>query len=203
MTQGNRAGALVYWEPLLAQLPPGSEQHAQIASFIDDLKSVGARSRSATGALMRVGASRSAGSGPGAAAGAAGASSRRPPTQDPAPRPVLRGRIDIEPALAGNASPGDTVFVAVRAVDQEDKPVGPPVAVMRARVSDLPLQFELSDRQAMSPAAKLSDQKRAWSWPRVSRSGTAAAGAGDLEGRSAVVASDAQAVPVLIDRLVP
>ncbi len=207
VTQGNRAGALVYWEPLLAQLPPGSEQHAQIASFIDDLKS-GRAPGSAASPTPRPdagsSASRSAGSGPGAAAGAAGASSAAP--ADPGPGvggPVLRGRIDIEPALAGKASPGDTVFVAVRAVDQEDKPVGPPVAVMRARVSDLPLQFELSDRQAMSPAAKLSDQKRVVVVARVSRSGTAAAGAGDLEGRSAVVASDAQAVPVLIDRLVP
>jgi cytochrome c-type biogenesis protein CcmH len=192
VTQGNRPGALVYWEPLLAQLPPGSEQHAQIASFIDDLKSGRAPGSAASPAPRP-----DAGSG-------AGAGSAAP--ADPGPGgggPVLRGRVDIDPALAGKAGAGDTVFVAVRAVDQGDKPVGPPVAVLRARVSDLPLQFELSDRQAMSPAAKLSDQKRVVLVARVSRSGAAAAGSGDLEGRSEVVASDAQAVPVLIDRVVP
>ncbi len=39
VTQGNRTGALKYWEPLLAQLPPGSDQHAQISAFIGDVKS--------------------------------------------------------------------------------------------------------------------------------------------------------------------
>ena len=74
--------------------------------------------------------------------------------------------------------------------------------MLRARVADLPLQFELSDRDAMSPAAKLSGQQRVVVVARVSRSGTATAGAGDLEGRSPVVAPDAQSVQVRIDQLV-
>jgi cytochrome c-type biogenesis protein CcmH len=55
----------------------------------------------------------------------------------------------------------------------------------------------------MSPAAKLSGQQRVVVVARVSRSGNATAGAGDLEGRSAVIAPDAQAVQVRIDRVVP
>jgi cytochrome c-type biogenesis protein CcmH len=182
VTQGNRQQALTYWEPLLAQLPPGSEQRAQIASFIEDLKS--GRAAGASGGGSATGAADS--SGPSVGGG-----------------PVLRGRIEIDPAIAGNVRPDDTVFVAVRGVDQDAKPAGPPAAVLRAKVADLPLQFELSDRDAMSPAAKLSGQQRVVVVARVSRSGTATAGAGDLEGRSAVIAPDAQAVQVRIDRVVP
>jgi cytochrome c-type biogenesis protein CcmH len=177
VTQGNRQQALTYWEPLLAQLPPGSEQRAQIASFIDDLKS---------------------GRPPGAGGSAVGSASE--PT---AAGPVLRGRVDIDPSVAGNARPDDTVFVAVRGVDQDARPAGPPAAVLRAKVADLPLAFELSDRDAMSPAVKLSGQERVVVVARISRSGTAAAGSGDLEGRSDVIAPDAQSVQVRIDRVVP
>jgi hypothetical protein len=53
----------------------------------------------------------------------------------------------------------------------------------------------------MSPASKLSGQSRVVVVARVSRAGTAAGSAGDLEGRSQPVAPDAQAVQVRIDRL--
>ena len=187
VTQGDRQAALGYWEPLLAQLPPGSEQHQQIAAFIDDLRS----SRPP-----------GAGAATGPAAGAGGSGAAKPGAPSAASGPVLRGRVELDPALAADATPNDTVFVAARGVDADGKPVGPPAAVLRARVADLPLQFELSDRQAMSPAARLSGQAQVIVVARVSRSGTANAGAGDLEGRSAVVAPDAQSVEVRIDRQV-
>jgi cytochrome c-type biogenesis protein CcmH len=182
VTQGDRAAALSYWEPLLSQLPAGSQQQAQIASFIDDLK---------------------AGRNPGTGAAIASPAAPAAPPSQAAAGPVLRGRIELDPSLAGSARPQDTLFVAVRGVDQDDRPAGPPAAVLRARVAELPLDFELSDRQAMSAAAKLSDQGRVIVVARVSRAGTAAGSAGDLEGRSPVVAPDAQAVRVRIDRVLP
>ena len=188
VTQGNRQAALTYWEPLLAQLPPGSEQHAQIASFIEDLR--GGRAPGAGAAASTAG-----GAGTGAGAGARAA-------QGTGQGPVLRGRVELDPTLAASASPDDTVFVAARGVDKEGQPAGPPAAVLRARVADLPLQFELTDREAMSPAARLSGQERVVVVARISRQGTATAGAGDLEGRSTVVAADAQSVQVRIDRVV-
>jgi cytochrome c-type biogenesis protein CcmH len=114
---------------------------------------------------------------------------------------VLRGRVEIEPALAGRARPDDTLFIAARGVDEEGRPSGPPAAVLRARASDLPLDFEMSDRNAMSPASRLSGQSRVVIVARISRAGTAGGGAGDLEGRSPPVTPDAQAVQVRIDRL--
>jgi cytochrome c-type biogenesis protein CcmH len=178
VTQGDPAAALTYWEPLLAQLPPGSEQQAQIASFVEDLK-----------------AGRNPGSGTGNAT--------PPPAVPAASGPVLRGRVEIAAELLANARPDDALFIAVRGVDQDGRPAGPPAAVLRARAADLPLDFELSDREAMSPAAKLSGQTRVLVVARISRAGTAAGGAGDLEGRSPIVAPDAQSVQVRIDRVLP
>jgi len=82
VTQGNRQAALTYWEPLLAQLPPGSEQHAQIASFIEDLR--GGRAPGAGAAASTAG-----GAGTGAGAGARAA-------QGTGQGPVLRGRVELE-----------------------------------------------------------------------------------------------------------
>ena len=175
VTQGNRAGALTYWQSLLVQLPPGSEQHTQIAGFVADLQ---------------------AGRNPGAAT---------PPGQAAAADvgPVLRGRVELAAPLEGRANAADTVFIAVRGVDDQGQPVGPPAAVLRLRVADLPRDIELSDRQAMSPAARLSDQQRIVVIARISRSGNTAGSSGDLEGRSGIVAPDAKDVRVLIDRVLP
>ncbi len=175
VTQGNRTGALKYWEPLLAQLPPGSDQHAQISAFIGDVKS----------------GRRPGGNGAAEATGPAGAG------------PVLSGRVELAPALAAAAEPQDVVFVAVRGVDANGQPAGPPAAAVRIRVADLPFDFSLSDRDAMSPAARLSGQLRVVVVARVSRSGAAASASGDLEGRSEVVAPDASGVAVRIDRVLP
>ncbi|MEO6270526.1 MAG: hypothetical protein ABIP08_09515, partial [Lautropia sp.] len=125
------------------------------------------------------------------------------PAGDPAKGPILRGRIELSDALAAKAKPDDTVFIAVRGVDQGGQPVGPPAAAVRLTVADLPMDFELSDRQAMGPASKLSGQQRVVVVARISRAGTAASAADDLEGRSPIVAPDAQDVKVRIDRVVP
>ncbi|HZH05458.1 MAG TPA: c-type cytochrome biogenesis protein CcmI [Lautropia sp.] len=197
VTQGNRAGALTYWEPLLAQLAPGSEQHAQIAAFVNDLRA-GRDPGSAPD--MAAGPDGSAATGAAGAGASEGGAAGTPGSAQVA-GPVLRGRIEIDPKLAARAGADDTVFIAARGVDQEGRPSGPPAAVLRARAADLPLDFEMTDRDAMSPASKLSGQSRVVVVARVSRAGTAAGSAGDLEGRSQPVAPDAQAVQVRIDRL--
>ena len=93
---------------------------------------------------------------------------------------------------------GDVGYASM--IIAEGRPAGPPAAVLRARAGDLPLDFEMSDRDAMSPAARLSGQSRVVIVARISRAGTAAGGSGDLEGRSQPVAPDAKGVQVRIDR---
>jgi len=106
--------------------------------------------------------------------------------------------VRIAPALKGKFGPDDTVFIYARAAE------GPPMplAVLRRRARELPAQFALDDSMAMAPGAELSSFPRIVVTARVSRSGQVKPQAGDLQGASAPVPSDASGVEVLIDTVV-
>jgi cytochrome c-type biogenesis protein CcmH len=110
----------------------------------------------------------------------------------------VEGRVELDPKLAGNAAPGDTVFIFAR------DPDGPkmPLAAMKIAVSELPKAFALTDAMAMSPAATISKAKKIVVEARVSKSGNVAPQPGDLAGSSAVVAPGAANVRVTIDRVI-
>jgi cytochrome c-type biogenesis protein CcmH len=111
------------------------------------------------------------------------------------PQAGVRGTVSLSPQLKDKVSPEDTVFVFARAAE------GPPMplAVARVRVRDLPYRFALDDSMAMSPALKLSAFPKVVVTARVSKTGTATAQPGDLQGASAPVANNAAAVSVVID----
>ncbi|MGN6525782.1 MAG: c-type cytochrome biogenesis protein CcmI [Burkholderiaceae bacterium] len=106
----------------------------------------------------------------------------------------VAGTITLAPALAGQVSPDDTLFVFARAVD------GPrmPLAILRRQARDLPLDFTLDDSMAMSPSARLSGAARVVVGARISRSGNAMAQDGDLQGQAPSVAVGATGVRVEI-----
>ena len=110
----------------------------------------------------------------------------------------ITGTVSLSPALKAKAAPDDTVFVFARAAE------GPPMplAVARTRVRDLPYTFQLDDSMAMTAAMKLSAFPRVIVGARVSKSGTAGAQPGDLQGASAPVANDARKVTVVIDSVI-
>lgn len=96
----------------------------------------------------------------------------------PAPQPAekaaagggaIAGTVSIDPALKGKVAPTDTVFVIARAVEGG----GPPLAVRRYTVADLPVIFSLSDDDAMSPDRSLSRMGAAVLTARISKSGDA------------------------------
>jgi len=111
---------------------------------------------------------------------------------------ALQGKVTLSKKLAAQAAPDDVVFIFARAAE------GPPMplAVKRARVRDLPLEFALDDSMAMAPGMNLSAHARVVIGARVSKSGTAAPQPGDLQGLSAPVANDARGVSVTIDSVV-
>ena len=111
----------------------------------------------------------------------------------------VSGTVTLSPTLASKVRPDDSVFVFARPADGSRMPV----AVVRARVSELPLQFTLDDSRAMAPTAKISALNEVIVNARVSRSGNAIPASGDLEGTTEKVKVGTQGMSVVIDRAIP
>ena len=109
---------------------------------------------------------------------------------------AVSGVVSLSPALSAQVRPSDTVFVFARAIEGSRVPL----AVQRARASELPLAFRLDDSMAMSPQYVLSGARRVRIEARVSRTGEAAPAAGDLVGESEPVAPGETRVALTIDR---
>lgn len=126
-----------------------------------------------------------------------------PPVQDlPAagPSTTLQLTVELAPALASQLAAGDTLFVFARTVEGG----GLPVAVKRMPAAGFPLTLGLSDADGLMPAQKLSVQKQVRLMARISRSGDAAAAAGDLEAEVQVVdVADGASFTLVIDRVHP
>jgi cytochrome c-type biogenesis protein CcmH len=78
-----------------------------------------------------------------------------------------------------------------------------PLAVMRIKVSELPLTFSLDDSQAMSPELRISKFAKIRVEARISKSGNALPQSGDLQGSSDIVSAGARGLRVVIDKPVP
>lgn len=91
---------------------------------------------------------------------------------------TITGRVSLAPALQAQASPEDAVFIFARPV----KGSRMPVALLRKKVKDLPLDFTLDDTQAMVPDIKLSMLGTVAVGARISKRGDATPQPGDLQG---------------------
>ena len=173
------AGAIRHWEKVQSRLEPGSEDaHAVGASIAK------ARELAAAGP-------------PAAAPGAKAAAGKAPAAKTAAAK--VAGTVRLAAELASKAAPTDTVFVFARATGGP----GPPLAVMRRQVKDLPLEFALDDTMAMAPDRKLSGATEVVVGARISRSGNPMPQSGDLQGVSKPVKVGATGVAVVIGAAVP
>ena len=111
----------------------------------------------------------------------------------------VEGRVEVDPKLAKNVSPDDTVFIFARDPDGGRMPL----AAMKLRGADLPRAFSLTDEMAMSPAATISKAGKVVIEARISKSGDVKPHPGDLAGTSTAVAPGATDVRITIDRVVP
>jgi len=96
---------------------------------------------------------------------------------------VVGGRIVLADKLKDRVAAGDSLFVFARPAEGSRMPV----ALMRRRASELPLEFELDDSMAMVAHNRLSLQSRVVIGARISKRGDAAPSSGDLQGFSAPV----------------
>lgn len=199
LDRGRHAEAAALWERLLPQLEPGSEDARMVESSIAMARgrSGGAPSRPAkadvvAGAVMPQDEVHK-----GVAKAATGAATGQPPAS--AMASAVSGRVELAAALKGKANPEDVVFIFARAVD------GPrmPLAAKRVRAADLPLDFTLDDSQAVMPGANLSSAQQVRIEVRISKSGMATPGKGDLSGKSAAVKPGAKGLRIVIDQIDP
>jgi cytochrome c-type biogenesis protein CcmH len=172
------------WERARANLPPGSdpEDGEQIAAAIGDAK------RRMGGAPLM------------AAANAPMAQSAMPAEHPPVKKAgassrAITGKVVLGPNMAGKALP-DTLFVFAKDV------AGPPmpVSIVRASKKDLPFTFRLDDTTSPMPSRKLSDMDTVVIVARLSKSGQAMPGSGDLEGMSQPIKPGTENVTIVIDR---
>jgi cytochrome c-type biogenesis protein CcmH len=196
---GRYAAAAEYWQRLLPRLEPGSEDAQMVESSI---------------AMAR---ERSGGGKPSLGRGDVAAGTpipqddvhrrvAKPGPEKDAAKPAasaaaasISGRVELSASVKDKAKPDDVVFIFARAAD------GPrmPLAAKRARVADLPLDFMLDDSHAVMPGSNLSSAQQVRIEIRVSKTGQAAPGKGDLTGRSAVVKPGAKGLRIVIDQVDP
>lgn len=110
----------------------------------------------------------------------------------------VAGQIVLADKLKAKVSAGDTLFVFARPVEGSRMPV----ALMRRRAGDLPLQFQLDDSMAMVPQTRLSLQSRVVVGARISKRGDATPSPGDLQGFSEPVNVGTQGLKVEISEVV-
>ena len=118
---------------------------------------------------------------------------------DTAPVAAISGRVEMAPELIGEADPSDTVYLFARTATGD----GPPLAALRTRLDQLPVEFTLDDALALSPEHVLSNHESITLVARVTRHGDAQARPGDLEGILEGVAVGRGDVLLTIDTVRP
>lgn len=114
--------------------------------------------------------------------------------------PVLLVRVEIDERFRGGLDGSETLFVYAHALE------GPPapLAARREPARALPLTVRLDDSMSMLPGRSLSSVDRVRVGARVSRSGDARAGSGDIQGTSTALdlrAGETEVLVVLDERL--
>jgi cytochrome c-type biogenesis protein CcmH len=190
--------SLDYWHKLASLLPPDSDSAREVADVIADTEKQRAAAKSTT-PQSAVANSTAAQSAAQTGAPQTGASQSAAAAQSAASAARITGDVSLAPELAARARPDQTVFIFARAVD------GPrmPLAVMRTTVRELPRAFVLDDSMAMAPGMTISSAKNVVVEARISQSGNAQPGPGDLVGKSATTSPGAVNIHVRIDTVNP
>jgi cytochrome c-type biogenesis protein CcmH len=170
--------AVGLWERAVAKAEAGSEFAKQLQQAANEART---RAGMPVTAMVETPAPAAAAA-PAAAPAAAG-------------KEAITGRVTLADSLKGKVGPDDTLFIFARPA------TGPkmPLAILRKRVGDLPVDFQLDDTQAMSPATRLSGAAKVVVGARISKAGQATSQPGDLQGFSAEVSVGTQGLKIEIN----
>jgi cytochrome c-type biogenesis protein CcmH len=111
----------------------------------------------------------------------------------------VSGRVDVAEALKSSIGPDDTVFIFARPTEGSRMPV----ALLRKKGRDLPLNFALDDTLAMVPQARISLHTQVMLGVHVSKRGDAIPVTGDLEGQIGPVPLGSTGLRLSIDHARP
>jgi len=123
-----------------------------------------------------------------------------PPTQTPAPGKRIHVQVKLAEGFKERAAPDDALFVFARAAQ------GPPMplAVVKKRAGDLPLEVVLDDSMAMMQGMNLSSFEQVVIGARISKSGKPTPSPGDLQGQTAPLAPENDGhYAVTVDQVAP
>jgi cytochrome c-type biogenesis protein CcmH len=176
----NYREAAAHWEKILAVVPPESETAQAIKGSIAEARSLAGLPADAPAASAQAG------------------QAQAQPVARTSTGASVAGEIRLDPALASRIAPSDTVFIFARPANGSRMPL----AVLRKTVSELPTQFVLNDAMAMSPDSKLSAHSEVVVGALVTKTGSAMAQSGDLEGMSKPVKVGAAGMVVTINTVV-
>ena len=169
--------AIEEWRKLQAQFAPASAEANEIATMIAEATAAKRGDQPAPSS---------------ASSSATGAQATAAPA-------TVRVHVSLDPKLRDRVTADDALFVYARAVSGSRKPL----AVIRTKANSMPQTFTLDDSMAMSPTARLSSAGDVIVEARVSKTGNATPGAGDLRGISKEVKPGGDEVSVVIDGVLP
>lgn len=109
----------------------------------------------------------------------------------------IKGVVELDPALKAKASPDDVLMVIARRPGTRM-----PLAVLRKRAAELPLQFTLDDSLSMDPNSRLSSVAEIEVEARISRTGLAKQEPGDLLSQAQTVKLGANGVALRVAKVV-
>ena len=110
----------------------------------------------------------------------------------------VSGVVTLSAKFSKDTGPEDTLFIFARPASGSRMPL----AILRKKVKDLPVQFLLNDSLSMSPAAKLSQAGTVVVGARISKSGQAIPAKGDLSGLSNPVSVGTAGLKIEINEIV-
>ena len=105
---------------------------------------------------------------------------------EPASQTGLKLKVSLIPPLLKELSPESPIFVFVRAAENP----GPPLAVIRKKVGELPFEIALNDSHAMIPGRTISSAEKIIVGARISVSGNPERQPGDYEALSDSIPSN-------------
>ncbi|MEJ2142406.1 MAG: c-type cytochrome biogenesis protein CcmI [Gammaproteobacteria bacterium] len=112
----------------------------------------------------------------------------------------IRVNVMLDEKLSRNTSPDDTVFIYAQA----PQGMRMPLAIVRKKVSELPVEVILNDEMAMMPGRALSNFSKVNLYARISKSSQAKAQSGDFIGSvQSVDTSSNHRVAIQINQEIP